>query len=111
MPARIMAKSRRGVWSMSAADGHEPPQVPHWMHISRRATPAVAALTSSSNLRLGLFGSGGYTVGVVKGHLLRPGGKCANGLHPQGQRPSRFQATSRIQPPSYAFSPNNTTKP
>ena len=45
---------------MSAAEGQDPPQVPHWMHISKRATPAVAALTSSRNLKLG-FGSLGFT--------------------------------------------------
>ena len=53
---------------MSAAEGHEPPHVPHWMHISRRDTPAVAALTSSSSLRLGLPTSDEAT--VVKKHLL-----------------------------------------
>jgi hypothetical protein len=61
---------------MSRAEGQEPPHVPHWMHISRRATPAVAALTSSKNLKFGLVGSKKREVGlivcvaVVKGHLL-----------------------------------------
>jgi hypothetical protein len=61
---------------MSDADGHEPPQVPHWMHISKRATPAVAWLTSSRNLKFGFVGSKKREVGfmvcvaVVKGHLL-----------------------------------------
>jgi hypothetical protein len=54
---------------MSAAEGQEPPQVPHWMHISRRETPAVAALTSSKNRKFG-FVSRGFTTCVVKGHLL-----------------------------------------
>ena len=31
---------------MSTAEGHEPPHVPHWMHISSRDSPAVAAMTS-----------------------------------------------------------------
>lgn len=35
---------------MSAPDGHEPPQVPHWMHMSRRQLPGVAATTSSRKL-------------------------------------------------------------
>jgi hypothetical protein len=41
------------------------------MHISNRDTPAVAAATSSSNLRFGLLSSGADISGVVKGHLLR----------------------------------------
>ncbi len=59
---------------MSAADGQDPPHVPHWMHISSRATPAVAALTSSRNRKFG--GSEVWVLGivssvaVVKGHLL-----------------------------------------
>jgi uncharacterized membrane protein YjgN (DUF898 family) len=46
------------------------------MHISSRATPAVAALTSSKNLKFGFVGSKNREVGlivcvaVVKGHLL-----------------------------------------
>ena len=36
---------------MSMADGHEPPQVPHWMHISRCETPAVFILTSCNRDR------------------------------------------------------------
>jgi hypothetical protein len=61
---------------MSEAEGHEPPHVPHWIHISSRATPAVDALTSSKNLKFGLVGSKNLEVGlmvcvaVVKGHLL-----------------------------------------
>ena len=54
---------------MSAAGGHEPPQVPHWMHISNRETPAVLALTSSKNLRFG-FESLGVRGCAVKCHLL-----------------------------------------
>jgi hypothetical protein len=38
------------------------------MHISNRETPAVAALTSSKNLRLG-FGSTGRVADAVKGYL------------------------------------------
>ncbi len=41
-----MAKSCLGVWSMSAAEGHEPPHVPHWMHIWSRESPGTAAITS-----------------------------------------------------------------
>jgi hypothetical protein len=55
---------------MSAAEGQEPPQVPHWIHISRRATPAVAALTSSKNLKFG-FVSRGETGWIVNCHLLK----------------------------------------
>jgi hypothetical protein len=54
---------------MSADEGHEPPHVPHWMHISKRETPAVAALTSSKNLRFG-FVSTGFAAVRVKFHLL-----------------------------------------
>ena len=39
-----------GVWSMSAADGHDPPQVPHWMHSWRRVAVAAAAVTSRRKL-------------------------------------------------------------
>ena len=76
IPARIMANNIRGVWSISKADGQEPPHVPHWMHISAWATPAVAELTSSRNLKFGFVGSKNLEVGlivcvaVVKGHLL-----------------------------------------
>jgi hypothetical protein len=55
---------------MSAEEGHEPPHVPHWMHISSRETPAVLALTSSKNLKFG-FRSGLEIGCAVKGHLLR----------------------------------------
>jgi hypothetical protein len=44
------------------------------MHISNRATPAVAALTSSKNLRFGLV-SRGDTGRVVKSYLLTTAGK------------------------------------
>lgn len=53
------------------------------MHISSRATPAVAALTSSKNLKFGFVGSKKREVGfifcvaVVKGHLL----SVLNGVH------------------------------
>src|SRR5450759_488382 len=47
-----MANSMRGVWSIASADGQDPPQVPHWMHISRRDTPAVLALTSPRKSRV-----------------------------------------------------------
>lgn len=38
---------------MSAPEGQEPPQDPHWMHISSRETPAVLLLTSSRKRTLG----------------------------------------------------------
>jgi len=34
---------------MSAAEGHEPLHVPHWMQVSIRDSPAVAALISPMN--------------------------------------------------------------
>jgi hypothetical protein len=62
---------------MSSDEGQDPPQVPHWIHISNRDTPAVTALTSSKKRRLGLALSGGDTVltasgSAVKRHLLEP---------------------------------------
>ena len=71
IPARIMANSMRGVWSMSAADGQEPPHEPHWIHISRRETPAVCKLTSSKKRTFGLVSSGETTGWVLKGHLQK----------------------------------------
>jgi hypothetical protein len=64
---------------MSAAEGHEPPQVPHWIHISRRETPGVAATTSSKKLKSAIGGSGRRgrdsvsvsTDGRAKVHLLK----------------------------------------
>lgn len=56
---------------MSAEEGHDPPQVPHWMHISRRETPAVAAETSSRNLRFGVVSVGGETISEAKGCVLK----------------------------------------
>jgi hypothetical protein len=54
---------------MSSAEGHDPPQVPHWMHISNLDTPAVRALTSSKKRTFG-FDSVVGIVFAVKGHLL-----------------------------------------
>ena len=45
--ARMSAKIRRGVWSMSRADGQDPPQVPHWIHVSNFESVGIAAMTSS----------------------------------------------------------------
>jgi hypothetical protein len=54
---------------MSAAEGQEPPQVPHWMHISSRGSPGVAAIIRSIKVggRAVVFTD---SVSVVKGHLL-----------------------------------------
>jgi len=47
---------------MSAAEGQEPPHVPHWMHISRFEIPAVRDATSLSNV--GSSVCGGVKTGV-----------------------------------------------
>jgi hypothetical protein len=44
-----MAKIWRGVFCMSAPDGQDPPQVPHWMQLTKVSPPGVAAMTSSWN--------------------------------------------------------------
>ena len=49
---------------MSSADGHDPPQVPHWMHIERREFPGVANSTCSVKLR------GAVSSDWLKEHLL-----------------------------------------
>ena len=60
---------------MSAPDGQDPPQVPHWMHMSRWQSPGVAIATSCRKVRgLPLDGDEwpvvAVAVAVVKGHLL-----------------------------------------
>jgi hypothetical protein len=46
---------------MALAEGQEPPQLPHWMHISRRETPAVFEFTSASKRAPASAISGGET--------------------------------------------------
>jgi hypothetical protein len=76
---------------MSSAGGQDPPQVPHWMHISSRETPAVRALTSSKKRTLG-FGSFEGIVCVVKGHLLYlPDDRCGAKLTRE-EKPKGFTA-------------------
>ena len=63
---------------MSAPEGQEPPQVPHWMHISRRESPAVLSITSSRKDFWGVTSTTGgpACVGLVivlKGYLLASG--------------------------------------
>src|SRR5512139_1105811 len=48
MPARTMAKTFRGVWSMKDPTGQVPPQVPHWMHERIRSPSGKAATRSRS---------------------------------------------------------------
>ena len=50
MPALIMAKSARGVWSISAPDGHDPPHDPHCRHLASSSPPGVAFTTRSKNV-------------------------------------------------------------
>jgi hypothetical protein len=61
LPARINAKIALGVWSMALAEGQEPPQLPHWMHISKRETPAVFEVTSARRRAPASATSGGET--------------------------------------------------
>jgi hypothetical protein len=56
-------------------DGQEPPQVPHWMHISKRVSPGVAAMTCSKKFFLGMAAASGNAsmdkaVSAVNVHLL-----------------------------------------
>jgi len=59
---------------MSAEEGQEPPQVPHWMHISSLETPAVRAETSSnkvkSSISFGMVFVGASVWGVAIGFLF-----------------------------------------
>src|SRR3990172_1730915 len=50
IPAEIMANRCRGVWSMSAPEGHDPPHVPHCKQVISVSAPGVVAMTSAMKL-------------------------------------------------------------
>jgi hypothetical protein len=49
-PASTIAKMRRGEWSISSPEGHEPPHVPHCRQSRNASPPGVFAITSSKKV-------------------------------------------------------------
>lgn len=56
MPARVMAISSDGAWSINSAFGQEAVQVPHWIHTRIPSPPGMEAI-SSANVPLLIFAS------------------------------------------------------
>lgn len=60
---------------MSIAEGQEPPHVPHWIHMSKRESPGVKAMTFCKNFRFGMASTLGrasfmISVAAVNAYLL-----------------------------------------